>query len=348
MATFKTINIGTGSINILVMDEWEKVFKYLNHPKTQKARESFKKKVFDFLDWFLTYANSVLPPKPYKEETMIPILFPLKAIQSQTNLISHFRYKTYILREYVNHLKSVMTQSNIDRYEHELLFLSSEMDYIICSLETLKNKAGTVYTPHIHSSYELMTRDILSAANELLFIEEAPDIANIYLRDLKPYVIFQIRQFIEIIGKNIIGYRDICNASTGESIHKFTQIAWEFIEAKNDKSTWKIAFPVDQNIIVRINKWSNRFVHSGKFTPNYMHAFLLKCLGKLLKPVQSPVTIYDRTNHQSLLYGDIKITKYNDLMNEFQSYIDTKTGGPGKAIIHWLPKDKVHAYIISL
>ena len=223
MATFKTINIGTGSINILVMDEWEKVFKYLNHPKTQKARESFKKKVFDFLDWFLTYANSVLPPKPYKEETMIPILFPLKAIQSQTNLISHFRYKTYILREYVNHLKSVMTQSNIDRYEHELLFLSSEMDYIICSLETLKNKAGTVYTPHIHSSYELMTRDILSAANELLFIEEAPDIANIYLRDLKPYVIFQIRQFIEIIGKNIIGYRDICNASTGESIHKFTE-----------------------------------------------------------------------------------------------------------------------------
>lgn len=348
MITFKTVNDGTNTINVLVMDEWNDAFRYRNHPKTKKARISYRKKVFAFFDWFLAYANSVLPPKPYKEEPMLPILLPLKNIQSKTNLISHYRYKIYILRDYIIHLKNVMTQLTVNRYEHELLFLSSEIDFNICALETLNSRTGTVYTPHIYSSNELLIRDIMSAANELLYIEEAPDIANIYLRDLKPNVIFQLRQFIEILGKKVLGFEDIRNTATSEPIHKFTQIAWEFIEAKNGKSNWKIDFPVDQNIIVRINKWSNRFVHSGRFTPNYIQAFLLKCISKLLVPPRNPVVIYDGSNRLSSTFGDIQITRYNDLKNDFQAYIDSKMGSSGKAMTTWLPLNKVHAYIISL
>lgn len=347
MVQFKQVQDGANTLQILEMNEYTAVVNYMRHPKSKKARVAYVRKIKLFFKWFVDYADSILPSKAYQIGPMIPILLPLKSIKSTPNLLSHFRYKIYLLRKYVNHININITDKTVDRYNHDLLSLGCEMDYCICSYEQLKDNTKTFAT-HTGASNILTIRDIYSAANELLYIEEAPDISKIYLRDLKPNVIFQIRQFIELYGKQILGYKDIKNSATGESIHKFTQIAWEFIEARNRKTNWNIVFPIDQNIIVRINKWSNRFVHSGTFNPTYIQAFILEIISKLIVPPANSVQIHDGTMKHSLAHGDIRINNYNNLKADFQTYIDNKMGGSGKATIDWDNINHVAAYIISL
>lgn len=347
MVQFKQIQNGANTLQMLEMNEYTAVVNYMRHPNSKKARVAYVKKIKLFFKWFVDYADSILPSRAYQIEPMMPILLPLKNIKSTTNLQSHFRYKIYLLRKYVNHIDQNITDKTVDRYNHDLLSLGCEMDYCICCYEQLKDNTKKIAT-HTWMSNILTIKDIFSAANELIYIEETPDISNIYLRDLKPNVIFQIRQLIELYGKLIIGYQDIKNSTTGDSIHKFTQIAWEFIEARNAKTNWDIIFPIDQSIIVRINKWSNRFVHSGTFTPTYIQAFILEIISKLLVPSTNSVQIYDGTMKHSLIHGDIRINNYNNLKADFQNYIDNKMGGPGKATIDWNSKEQVAAYIISL
>lgn len=347
MIQFKETKFDADNYKVLVMDEWRSVLQYQNHPKTTKARKAYKKKVDAFFDWFISYADTILPSKKYKDETILPILLPLKPLKSTTNLRAHFRYKLYLIRDYILHIKSVLNHSNVDRYNNEINSLGCEIDYCICAFNSLTD-VTTKYKPHTGISYTLRVFDIFSAANELLYIEEATDISDIYLRDLKPNVIFQMRQFLEILGKHIIGYKDIKNSSTGESIHKFTQIAWEFIEGYNNKSNWSIDLPLGQTLITRINKWSNRFVHSGYFTPTYIQVYLHKLLSNLMLPPKAPILIYDGRTVHSGLQGDIRINNYNNLKSDSQNYIDTKMGDPGKATIVWDSIDNVHAYIISL
>ena len=347
MIQFKEVVSGTEIHKVLVMDEWRTVLEYQNHPKTTKARKAYKKKVDAFFDWFIDYANTILPKKPYKIQTILPILLPLEPIHSTTNLISHYRYRLYLIREYILHIKTVLTHSNVDRYNNEINALGCEMDLCICAFNGLRDQAS-IYRTHTGTCYSLKIFDIFSATNELLYIEEATDISDIYLRDLKPNVIFQMRQFIEILGKRIIGYTDIKNPTNGKSIHKFTQIAWEFIESKNNKSNWSIDLPLEQCHITRINKWSNRFVHSGNFTPTYIQVYLHKLLSHLMTPPTSHVTIYNGRKKLCGLFGDIRINNYNNLKSDFQNYIDAKMKGPGRATIEWSPLDDVHAYIISL
>lgn len=347
MIQFKEIISGTEIHKTLVMDEWMAVFKYQKHPKTTKAKKAYKKKVDAFFDWFINYANTILPRNPYKIQTILPILLPLKPIKSTTTLISHYKYRLYLIREYIQHIKTVLTHSNVDRYNNEIYTLGCEMDLCICAFNELKDQAS-IYRTHTITRYSLNIFDIFSATNELLYIEEVTDISNIYLRDLKPNVIFQMRQFIEILGKRIIGYTDIKNSTTGESIHKFTQIAWEFIESQNNKSNWSIILPLEQCHITRINKWSNRFIHSGNFTPTYIQVYLHKLLSYLMIPPTSPVTIYNGQKKLCTLFGNIKINNYNNLKSDFQNYIDAKMKGQGRATIDWDSLDNVHAYIITL
>ena len=347
MVQFKQIQNGANTLHMLEMNEYTAVVKYMRHPNSKKARVAYVKKIKSFFKWFVDYADSILPQKDYQIGPMMPILLPLKNIKSATNLQSHFRYKIYLLRKYVNHIDQNITDKTADRYNHDLFSLGCEMDFCICCYEQLRDNTKN-FVPHTGMSNVLTIRDIYSAANELLYIEEAPDISKIYLRDLKPNVIFQIRQLIELYGKQIIGYKGIKNSTTGELIHKFTQIAWEFIEARNSKTNWNIVFPIDQSIIVRINKWSNRFVHSGTFTPTYIQAFILEIISKLIAPSANSIQIHDGTMKHSFIHGDIRINNYNNLKTDFQDYIDRKMGDPGKATIDWDSMDHVAAYIISL
>lgn len=347
MIEFKEFSNGTENYKVLIMREWDAVIKYQNHPKTTKARKAYKNKVDAFLDWYIDYADTILPAKDYKIQTILPILLSLKPLKSTTNLISHFRFRLFLIREYIRHIKDVLDYSNVDRYNNEITALGCEIDLCICSFNGLRDRS-TKYMLHTGTYNSLSVLDIFTATNELLYIEEASDISDIYLRDLKPNVIFQIRQFIEILGRRIVGYIDIKNSQTGDSIHKFTQIAWEFIESKNNTSNWNIVLPLDQSHITRINKWSNRFVHSGAFTPTYIQIYLHKILSSLMRPPTQSVTIYDGTKKLSILFGDIRISGYNNLKSDFQSYIDSKMSGPGKANVIWDSLDKVHAYIISL
>ena len=107
----------------------------------------------------------------------------------------------------------------------------------------------------------LIPYEIYSSINDLFFIEKHNKIEDLYLRDLKPVVMFQIRQLLEIYGKNLIGYNSILDEN-GNQIKKFTQIAWAFIKKDVKKNDSKIEIPFDIDVIISLNKWANSFVHS--------------------------------------------------------------------------------------
>jgi len=90
------------------------------------------------------------------------------------------------------------------------------------------------------------------AARSLFSIENVDSIEDISLRDLKPVVMFQIRQLIEIYGKNIIGYRDIKDLSRNP-VKKFTQVSWEFLAIEIVKQNSNIKLPFDIRTIICIN-----------------------------------------------------------------------------------------------
>ena len=336
-------------INHLEMKEWDDLIQCFipQKPATSWKKTKAVKKFIAFIDWYLAYATNRLGSVSYKMEPTVIDILPLKQIKSDTGLKNYYRHLIYLLREYAMKIKTEIKPSTVIRYSNEAFMLGTQMDLCICAYETLLSPAIPL-TPHSYSSQVLSLRDIFWAANALNNIEAIPNIADLYVRDIKPNVIFQIRQLIELLGNRVLGFSSIKNASTHESIHKFTQIAWEFLMSNNGKRAWRIDFQIRQDVIFRINKWSNRFVHSGVFTPPYIQFFLLKVFDQLMKPPKASVTIYDGTPKHSVEFGEIYIYHYDSLKVDFQTFIDNKMGGPGRATVDWLPIELVAAYIISL
>lgn len=349
MITFSQRIEDGNNIYYLNMKEWSDLIQCFlpNPPSTSWQKKKAVNKFNAFIDWYLDYANQKLGSVSYKAEDMVLSVLPIKDIKSNNSLRSFWKQKLYLLRDYVKKIRPEIKTSTIRRYGDEAFILGAQMDRCICSYESLLSSEIT-YSPHSMSSFRLSLRDILSSANELNGLEAVPKIEDLYARDLKPNVIFQVRQFLELLGKGIIGFTCIKNSLTGEITHKFTQISWDFIAEKNGKSIWKIDFPIRQDAIIRINKWSNRFIHTGVFSPPYIQNLILSVLGQLMMPPKTPIKTYDGQSRISFEYGVMKINNYNALKTDFQTYIDCKMGGAGRVTIEWLPVNKVSAYIVSL
>ncbi len=217
------------------------------------------------------------------------------------------------------------------------------MEWLIAHFEVQYKKSTTKLSLNSGRRRNLSPTDIYSAARTLFYIEELTKIEDLYLRDLKPNVMFQIRQLLEVFGRELIGYYSIVDKDDNP-VKKFTQIAWDFIKDEVKKPNPRITFPFDVHIILQINKWSNSFVHSTYLYSSYIQFFVLKTIGLLFSSTTNGIQIYTGKKIRKFDCADIKITNYNSLKTDFENYLKSRMPD---IKVEWMETNEVGAYIIN-
>lgn len=260
--------------------------------------------------------------------------------QERDYLKSHL----FISKQYVEYLKSNIKQKNIHRYKHSITNLRIDLERIITYWEFYPYNDKDKICLRSSRRKNLIPYEIYSSINDLFFIEKHNKIEDLYLRDLKPVVMFQIRQLLEIYGKNLIGYNSILDEN-GNQIKKFTQIAWAFIKKDVKKNDSKIEIPFDIDVIISLNKWANSFVHSTYLDNDYIQFFAINCIRDLFKQDKDGV-FYNSEWHYNINYGAVKINNYESLRKDFEEYLNNKHSNTNFQII-WKELKDVGAHIIS-
>lgn len=313
---------------------------YTSKKSDSQLKYKYYQAVNDFFSWYFSYCNSIIKKK-YTDDKIAETLFILVA-KNQQHWKEYLTKSVYVSKDYVEYLNSNITKDNISIYDHTLSGLVTDLEWLIANYEVNCNKLVSSISLNSWRRKDLNPTDIYSAARTLFFIEEFTNIEDLYLRDLKPNVMFQIRQLLEIFGKNLIGYYSITH--NNQPVKKFTQIAWEFINEECKKNTSRITLPFEIKTIVAINVWSNDFVHTTYLHSSHIQYFALKILKKLFSSTTNGITIYSGNNIQKYNIADITISNYNSLKDDFKNYLLNKMPGID---IDWMPVEKVGAYILS-
>ena len=353
----KTIVISTkpthnGGIQ-LILPELEAVYaaydQYYNKRNAGVGSELFDKTIA-LVDWFNKYAEEVLQGKTYTLSHLVKMLFDERELKNDAEIADNFRYQMYAEREYLQDFAGMLKVGHIDAFKEAFWDTFVNVEFIVWGVEQYIWKCPlSKVIFRFGSRTTLSVSDIHSAMHGLFYIETLSGIKDIYLRDLKPNVVFQIRQILEKIGKNIIGYSSIVDQH-GKIVKKHTQVAWKFIDQKNrEKNTaWKIELPIEQSVVLKVNTWANQFVHNTMIYDNYMVNLAIRVVDELLKQPSSPITTYDGVSHPFHIdYGAIKITNYDVMKADFEAYI-REEDSLNTPVVQWLPYGKVGAYIMSL
>ena len=296
-----------------------------------------------YLSWFLTYADAVLKGKAYADATLIEQLFSTKAL-NKTHFKESLRCYLFVAKDYALNLLDRIDANNVLRYHHTISELDIDLEWLIVHIECIvRNKIDRV-TLQSGRRPNLSPTDIFSAARELFYIEELEKVEGLYLRDLKPMVMFQIRQMLEVFGKNLLGYEEIQDAA-GLPIKKFTQVAWEFIELECKKPDSRISLPFSATHIIKINSWTNNFVHTTNIHSSIIQSFALRYLSIIFRGSGKGIRVYSGVVRSKLDIADIKICEYDSLKSDFENYLNSKKSG---VVVEWINVDRVGAYIISL
>ncbi|GGH11875.1 hypothetical protein [Mucilaginibacter phyllosphaerae] len=295
------------------------------------------------LSWYVAYIDGILKGKIYKDEQLVPQLFIVGAIRKE-QIREFLNCHLFAAKDYCNHLIENIKPATVRRYDHTLRSLDVDLEQLLVNYEVQIRKSVDRVAPTSWRKPVLSPNDIFSAAKELFYIEDRDTIEDLYLRDLKPMVMFQIRQMVEIFGRQIIGYTDIVDKKD-IPVKKFTQVAWEFIaEECKKKSSSRIVLPFPVIFMKTLNSWSNNFVHTSYIHSAYIQYYALHILTLLLKGSGSSFRIYNG-NMQRKGHADIMISNYEELKKDFEIYINRRQPG---LKVNWLPITQIQAYIISL
>lgn len=359
MITYKQISPDTYIMDIQERDILSNIGKQFdnNANPTQTDRQDYYDAFVKYFDFIIQYCQTELNGKTYSYDHIIPQVF-VYEIKSEQAYKQYWRSYLYCAQLYLQFLKSYIQICYLERYETLRWNLISDIELLIAQYEKYnKNFSGNIELS-CGARKDVSTLDMLWVLRELHSIENIPDIKDISLRDIKPYQMFVIRQILEKIGKNAIGYDQIVDKN-GKVVPKFTQISWEFLNEYSKCASWKITTPISISSIHLLNKWANSFVHNGHIYASYIQYYAFLIINELMHGPKNPIKCYDGRSHISTLYGDIRIEKYNLLKRDFEKYINSKSSSR-KSILHffckkknevfvqWKNVDKVGAYILSL
>lgn len=308
-------------------------------------KNAYFKAYLSFLDWVIQYVNSEIgATKRYTIDQLISVVYNTKKI-SNAQSIRQLDYYLYLCKQYAEKLKSQAKMKCVPNYIKSAWLFMYDVEELVSIFEFSKKKSTSVFPlPTMGVRNPITPMDLKFAANELTYLPEIDKLESLDFRDIQPCSIMIIRQAIELLGKNLIGYQSITDANGGV-VKQMTQIAWSFLKENMGKSSWTITLPIQLSNIVKVNKWANGYVHNPWINKSYIRAFGLEVLWELMKPSPTGIKCYNGKTYTSFLFGDFQIQGYNQLKQDFCNYVASKKAG---ATIDWLPIDKVGAYIISL
>lgn len=315
--------------------------------KKQNPSDKDKQEYYDafikYLDYVEKYCDKEFRGKIFTYDHIIPQVF-VTEMKSENAYKQYLRYSLYCSNKYAVFLKKFIKIENLYRYKTLRLNLLCDNEWLLANYETINKNANKEINLTCGSRSGMTPRDMSFALRELTIIENAPDIKDIDLRDIQPYRMFIMRQLLETLGKNLIGFSSIVDGNN-KPIHKFTQVSWDFLSEYSKKSTtWKLSIPFNISSIYTLNRWLNSFVHVGYIYASYIQYYATNFLCDFMCPPKNFVQCFNGKK-QHFDWGDFRIENYNALKNDFENYIKTKSKN---ASVNWLDVNNVGAYIISL
>ena len=356
---YKQISQGVNIMDIPERDSLSNIGNQFdnNTNPTQQDRQNYYDAFIKYLDYVINYCNTELKGNTYSFDHIIPQVF-VNEIKTKQAYKQYWRYSLFCALLYLQFLKSYLKMCYLERYKTLRLNLICDIELLLAQYEYYNKNINGDIELSCGARKDVSTLDMLWVLRELNSIENIPDIKNISLRDIKPYQMFVIRQILETLGKNVIGYDKIVDKN-GKIVPKFTQISWEFLYEYSKCTSWKIFTPISISSIHLLNKWANSFVHSGYIYASYIQYYAFLIINELMCGPKSPVKCYDGKGRISTLFGDIRIERYNMLKQDFENYISKKTDSrkckflffckqKKKVFVKWKNIDDVGAYILSL
>ncbi|MCF0193772.1 MAG: hypothetical protein HUK00_01130 [Bacteroidaceae bacterium] len=321
-----------------------------------QEKQSYYDAFINYLNYITNYCEKELKGATFEDNTIIPQVF-VNEIKKEQAYKQYLRYSLYCAKLYVSFLQQYIKIGFLERYKVLRLNLMCDIEWLMATYECIVKKSQKKIYLTCGSRNELSPLDMMWVLRELTTIENAPNITNIDLRDIQPYRIFVIRQLLELLGKNVIGYESIVT-DKGVPIHKFTQISWQFLyDYSKKKKQWNIIFPIEISNIYAINKWAHSFVHTGHIKASYIQYYAVTVLEKIMKTPNEAIMCYDDKHRISTQYGDFRIEHYDCLKKDFEHYIKNKHIGKkgllrffckqSSPIVKWKDESQIGAYIIS-
>ncbi len=341
---YKKTPDGTSFMDITELKNLDASFDYFSKNRLDSsAQQIYYNDILAFLDFCINYANDVFQQTTYSFDHVIPQLF-ITRIKSPNQYKQYIRYALYAGMLYAKKLRNELKITDVDNLDELTMTLCADYEWLIGQYEfTVKGVNAFVVRHGSRNSLNVM--DIKWGANQLMFAELTRSLKDFDYRNTKPYVMFMVRQCLEMLGKNMIGFVSI-EDKNGSPIHQFTQIAWTFLHDMEKQKKNLITLPFKASAVHQLNSWANSFVHTSYIYNCYTQYYALEALYYFSKPVQHPIQTYNGLR-QSCLYGDYRINDLSLLKAEFEAYV-TKQHNGYPVVVKWMEPKDVGAYIISL
>lgn len=342
--TYKTAPDGSKFMDIIELKNLDASHENFKINRGDNVAQSiFYHDLMAFIDFCITYASDVFKGKEYTFEQVIPNLFVTK-IKSEGQYKSYVRYALYAGLLYAEKLKKLIRIDDIDNLDELTYTLSADYEWLIAEFEYYHKGQKGFHVRH-GSRPSLNVMDIKWGANQLMFAELTGSLRYFDYRNTKPYVMFMVRQCLELLGKNIIGYESV-DDSKGNPIHQFTQVSWTFLHDMEKQGKLLVTIPIKASAIHQLNSWSNSFVHSSYIYNCYIQFYALEILYDFSAPAKNPVQTFNGY-HQSTLYGDFRIPDLALLRQEFETYVKKLHNGY-PLTVKWLSPENIGAYVLNL
>jgi hypothetical protein len=314
--------------------------------KTTDASLQIKlfKGLIDFLDFCIQYADAVFKGKKYTFDHIAPQLFVTK-IKADGQFKSYLRNALYASMLYAKKLRDSLKKEDIINCEELILTLLADYEWLLANYDN--ECCGNSITKVCHSSRRSMDpMDLKWSANQLMFLEQTQDLKNVDYRNVKPAVMFVIRQCLEVLGKNLIGFDEIVDAN-GKPIHQFTQVSWTFLHEMEKQNKNVVSLPLKAVTVEALNSWTNSYVHNPVIYACYVQFYALEMLYEFSQPAKRGVKTYDGKCHSNMTYGKFIVPSYSVMKQEFEGYIH-QTRPKLTFKVNWLQPEEVGAYILAL
>lgn len=336
----------------IYVKEWDLVFnnqKVYADGVSDTDLEEYLKICRKLLDDGIEYFGRVIKDRTYDYKHISNVIFK-KVIKTEIKVFDYLICCSILSRNYLTKLRSDITKSNILAYKNLLMNLIVDLEELMACIEVYVNKSAKNIRCRFGKRNYVDYHDILFAVCHLYDFEKITDINNIDFRNIKPIIMFEIRQLLELYFKKVLGYSKLTD-SKGNISKKNTQIGLKFIVNEIKKPNSRIFVPFDIEIIVKINEWANGFVHTGNICPFYVLFFAVEMIKKFFTSEPKSYKIYDGTSPRRTWSGGIQIKDYETLKKDFETFVNeqsVKNPKIQKCKIEWIDIKDVVSYITSL
>lgn len=323
---------------------------YFNKNKNCFTRNRAKVNLYNgfkkFAQEFNSYTISITNGKNFNHRQLADCIF-LAKFSSLNQYQQYLKKSLFSANAYLLSLDEKITKKNVDKYFDSLQMIRIDFEELVASIEV--NVVGSSTSMTLMSGRKKFKDliDIWGIARNLFFIEDFEQASDLHYYDIKPFSVFAIRQTIEQYGKEVLGYTSITDPN-GQFSKKHLYSSWEFIKIEMAKSSSRITLPFDLEVMLKIEKWSHRFVHAGYYADCYIIWQALDMMGELFRNDGQYKRIYTGQRSKRT-FGDVLITNYDSLKVDFLNHLNSNISDSSKHVIaNWIDVKSVKPYIISL